>query len=51
MLHYLRRRKVRIGIRESSNLDDPHGRIRLFVRSGKVPATVLNDIKLILAGA
>ena len=30
---------------------DPQGRIRLFVRSGQGPQTVLNDIKLILAGA
>ena len=30
---------------------DPQGRIRLFVRSGQGSQTVLNDIKLILAGA
>ncbi len=29
---------------------DPQGRIRLFVRSGQGPQTVLSDIKLILAG-
>ncbi len=30
---------------------DPQGRARLFVRSGQGPQAVLNDIKLILAGA
>lgn len=34
-----------------SYLYDPQGRIRLFIRSGQGPQTVLNDIKLILAGA
>ncbi len=30
---------------------DPQGRIRLFMRSGQGPQAVLNDLKLILAGA